>query len=583
MHKKIYKFFHNHFHLKYHNKYRHAKKLFIFDLVLLGLALVILASSLFFFFWKPSITELIDLNISLGADRIKSGEQVRLTIDYINRSELKLLSATLGLELPSGFVIDRQRTPESIFTSNSTFAKIKELAPGAKGQVEIYGWLWTEPNKEEKIVARLSYEPEGTDRHEQKLSHYISKLYDSVLQGELKMASSSFVNQPLGFTYAITNKSTQTIKQINLINNWSDKLIEEKNKKLSLSANEKKEFEGKLITPNKAGKYSLTITPQILINNHLISQKINEQNFVVIAPDIISSAVFPTKISYIEGGQTIPLELNWENKSSFKLQNMRMLLTSNYPDIIDWKQTARANNLKTEKDNLIIDKQARTQLSDGNPGSKDQFTINLYIRPYFNLGQIEKAYLIIKPTMETNLDSVIGQKYSQEGNLAKIPLATQLNLNTETRYYTSTGDQLGRGSLPPQVGKTTKYWVFIQINNTTNPVKDISFKTTLSSGVELTGKDSVTIGQKIKYDKNSRTVSWAYSRLPANSLTGIYFEVQVTPSPDQIGKKLQLTNDLYLSATDELVNKKFDLKSGGLDNILQNNDRGKDNGYMVSS
>ncbi len=75
------KFLRSHYHKRYHGVYQHAKKLFAFDLALLAFAFLMLGSSIFFFFWKPGLTGLIDVSISLGNERIKSGDEVRPTVD----------------------------------------------------------------------------------------------------------------------------------------------------------------------------------------------------------------------------------------------------------------------------------------------------------------------------------------------------------------------------------------------------------------------------------------------------------------------------------------------------------------------
>ncbi len=578
----MYNLLHRHFHLRYHGVYRHAKKLFVFDLALLGLATVMFSASLFFFFWKPGITELIDLNISLGTDRIKSGEEIKLTINYTNNSKIKLAKVILSAHLPAGFIIDKTRTPESIFTSESIFTQPIEILPGAKGQKEIYGWFWAEANKEEKITANLTYQPEETNLREQKLSHLLAKFSESVLQGKLAISSSTFPNQTLKFVYSLTNNSTNEIKEINLTDNLSNKIIPNNLKKFSLQPKATKTINGEFIPTQQSGKLKILVTPRILINNQVITQQPSEQEITIISPNIISSASFPVGTSFADGGQIIPVELSWQNKSNFQVNNLRLKLKANYPQAVNWYLTALNNNAKVEQNTLVIDSSSRTKLSDGKPNSGDQFKINLYLNNNFNLGQNEKVYLELTPVIEASLNSVNSQKFSQEGSKDRLPLVTQINFYNEARYYTSSGDQLGRGPLPPVVGQTTKYWVFAQINNTSNPLKDAFFKTSLPNGIELTGKDSVTIGQPIKYNSNDRSITWNYYNLPANSHTGIYFEVAVTPTASQVGQKLQLTNELYFSATDEFTSKKFNFKQSGVNNILQKNDKGSEKGYLIS-
>lgn len=584
MFKKTFHLFHRHYHLKYKGVYRHAKKLFIFDLALLALALTILSAGIFLFFWKPSLTDLVDLKISLGDKRTKSGEYVHLTIDYLNRSKFKLESTTLSLQLPDGFIIDRAKTSKSLFDETSIFPAVKELPAGAKGQVEIYGWFWTTPNQEEKIVAKLLYKPENTDRREQKISHFLVRLPGSVLNGRLNIAASTFKNQKLNFTYIITNDSNEEVKNISLSHNWPTDIFDKKYQRFSLAANQTQTITGQLTAPSKSGSFSLAITPQILIGNRLITQSIIQKNIQIISPSLYSQAKFSPKISYLEPNGLVPIELKWENKSKFTLQNLRMRLIADQPQIIDWDKTAKENRIKLGKNEIIIDNQTRTKFSDGSPNNGDNFQIQLYLKSHFDYSsKVNQIYLQITPIMEADLGDTAGQKYSEFGNSDKLPLATEVTWQAETRYYTASGDQVGRGPLPPQVGETTKYWIFVHINNTTNPLTNTTLKTSLPWGVEPTGRDSVTIGPNIKYNKNTRLITWSYDNdLPANSYAGVYFEVQVTPTSQQVGQKIKLTDELFFSATDSFVNKKFNLKQDSLDNILPANDIGAGKGYKVS-
>jgi hypothetical protein len=344
---------------------------------------------------------------------------------------------------------------------------------------------------------------------------------------------------------------------------------------ITLPSGGSKVIEGQLLTPNQSGNFSFSITPQVLVNNHLVPQAPAIKELQIFAPQIISSARLSQNLDYAEPGQIIPVELKWENKSGFKLQNITLRLTSNLPGVVDWKKTAKENGAQAEENGLFFDSNFRTNLSDGNPSSVDIFAVKIYLLPNFDLPQIEKANLEIYPVVKAQASQTSGQEFSQEGARIRIPLATKVNFsNIEARYYTSEGDQLGRGPLPPQVGKTTKYWIFVKILNTTNAINKAAFNTSLPEGVEFTGKQSVSIGPQLDYNSASRAISWKYSSLPANSQTGLYFEVAVTPQSFQVGQNILLTNSLQFSATDDFTNKKFDFSRSPLTNILGSNDAG---------
>lgn len=583
MFKGIYKFFHRIYHSRYHGIYRHAKKLFVFDLGLMALAVVMLLSGLFFFFWRPTITDLIDISISLGTGRVKSGDHVKVTIDFTNRSKYNLTNTTLALRLPNGFIVDKTLTPPSIFQPDSTFALPKELKPGAKGQAELFGWFWSEPDKEERITASLSYEPAGTNSLEQKSAVFAVTLPDSVLESSLLMPTSSFPNTPVKFTYTLTNTGSQTVNGISIANNWPDKIMEDKDtQNISLPPSGVKVISGSITIPSKSGKYSLEITPQITANNNLIPQAPVRQEIQTFSPDMPSTIEFLNQIQYAEPGQIIPVQVTWQNKSSYKLRNLSLHIGAGLAGVVDWKKTAAENNAKAQPDGILFDGSSRTNLSNGDPGASDSFTENLYLLPSFNLNGAEKAYVEIIPVINAGLPQVSNQNFSQEGTRVRVPLATELFLKSEARYYTTEGDQLGRGPLPPAVGKTTKYWVFINVSNTSNAVDNATFSAVLPAGVELTGKQSVTVGPELQYNSATRKISWAYDYLPANSQTGIYFEVQVTPDSSQLGKNIVLANSIQFSATDDFVNKIFSLSSPAVTNVLNTNDKGRNLGSKVS-
>ncbi len=571
------------YHKNYHGIYQHAKKLFVFDLALLLLAFVMLGASVFLFLWKPSLAGQIDLSISLGGERIKSGDEIHLTIDYANKSKFKLNDVSLGLRLPEGFIIDRTKTAKEVFSDDSTFAALKEIKAGATGQAEVYGWFWSEPNKDTRFTANLSYQPENSAGREQKLSSFVANLSDSVLTGQLVIPATTLPDSPLKFTYTLKNSSDRELNNIFVTNNWNANVMNEKDTaNISIQPGGIKIIEGQLTTPNKSGNFSFSVIPQILVNNRLVSLTPSAKELQIFAPQIISGARLLQKLDYAEPGQMLPVEISWENKGGVKLQNLTLHLAVNLAGVVDWSKTAKENGGRMEKNGIYFDNNSRTNLSNGNPNSADTFTVNVYLLPSFDLPQSENVSLEIYPMVKAVASAASGQEFIQEGARIRLPLATEVDFsNVEARYYTSEGDQLGRGSLPPQVGKTTKYWIFVKIINTTNALNNAVFNTSLPEGVEFTGKQSTSIGSQLDYNNASRAISWKYNTLPANSQTGLYFEVSVTPQSWQVGQNILLTNSLQFFATDDYTNKKFEFSHPALNNTLKSNDAGYGLGSKV--
>lgn len=577
--KTIYNFFHRHYHRRYHEQYEHAKKLFAFDIFLLGVAIIMFCSTVYLLFWNPGLTDQIDLKISLGDNRIKSGQEVKLTVDYKNRSKYALHDATIALHLPSGFVIDREKTPTNIFSDQSTFF-VQNIKPGAKGQLAVYGYVWVTPKTDIDITALLSYIPENSKNKEQKLGTFLMNLPESVIQAKLQITTTSFANNIVPFSFSLKNTSDQKLKDLDINFNFPGR-INTNNSDLhiiDLDKDSEKIINGNIIMPTKSGQYNLTASVNGKFNNNPVKILDTESIIKTFSPQIDIKTSLKNKVAYAEPEQEISASVAWQNNSQFQLQNQAIRLEFT-PGVVDLKATAKENHFKLDNNGLVIDSSIRTALFNGGPGTSDQFDFKILLLPTFSLGNVENPLLEIKPTFTGELKDVIGQKFQIHGDSATIPLATELSLNPSVRYYSDDGDQLGRGPLPPTVGQTTKYWIFVQLNNSTNPIKDADLKISLNKNAIFTGKQSVTIGPPLYH--NSGNISWNFRELPPHSQTGWYFEAAITPSSEQIGQNINLVNSIKFTGTDKTTGKTFNLQRSDLKNILLPADIGSKKGNNV--
>ncbi len=573
MHKAIYKFFHHHYHSRYHGKYRQAEKLFVFDLVLLFCSIILLGASLFFFFWKPTITDLIDIEFSFGAnERLLSGHEMTLTVGYKNRSKHYLDAVVLALHLPKGFIIDRSKTPESVFSNENTQV-IGKIAPGASGKVEISGIIFAEPNVEEKISAFLSYRPENKNNKEQKISAAFFKTVGSTLLPEIRISSTTLPGHEMPITLALKNTGQTTLTNFSLKSEAKYNFTKnEELQNITLSPGETKAFAGSLTAPNETGSHSLRFNFDILVNNETIRFQTLEKEINVISPTISTGLKSVFTNSFADANDTVPVRLYWNNSGQYTLKNVRLRISTT-PGVVDLRATAAQNRLKLENGELIADKTTRSSLSSSAPGSSDEFVINLKLLSFFRTddhGQLE-----IQIVSEAELPEMPDQKFSQTSSeIVRLPLATQIGWKIRPVYYTEGGDQLGRGPLPPIIGDTTKYWIFIEIENGVNAIVNNNFSAILGDGVEFTGKQSVSVGSEMTYNKSSNIMSWDHGYAADLSNIGLYFEVAVKPTMAQLGKKIVLVKSINFTADDDITGKKLQLIRGELDNSLSDEDQG---------
>ena len=583
--KRIHHHLHRHYHKNYHGKYSHAKQLFIFDIFLLVLAVAIFISSVVFLLRKPTVKDDVEMVMTTNVQTLKSGTPVKLIFEFTNTSKVTLHPSTLAVRLPHGFIIDRTKTPETVLNKNNTIALSTPLAPGAKGRVEIEGVWWTDPRQPETLFATLSYHEDKNENLDQKLISFTPTIPTSVLETHLNIATSTFPNQTIPFEYSLTNNSDASITNLSVTPNWSGSITFSTSTSLqniSLGSRETKKITGSIIAPKDADNYPFEIRSHVRVQDRTLNQTSNKESMRVVYPAIVSEARLSEPLPYLEPGQEIPVEIHWQNNSTFTLSNQRLRVQFSPSGIIDLAATAQNNRVSVEGNGLIITSVHKTALTNGQPGSGDTFTLKLQTLPSFNLAG-EHVKLEIVPSIDAEALLVKEQRFNREGNKLSIPVASTVALTrNEVRYYTPEGDQIGRGTLPPKVGETTKYMILLQVSNSINELKDAELAIQLAPGVTFNPSgQGVTLGPRLQYNAEANTVSWKYSNVPAQSKPEWNFMVEVTPTPEQIGKTLPLVNSGVFTATDVEVGKKFEIEIKGTDNVLPKNDKGSRMGTKV--
>ena len=132
---------------------------------------------------------------------------------------------------------------------------------------------------------------------------------------------------------------------------------------------------------------------------------------------------------------------------------------------------------------------------------------------------------------------------------------TNIQLKVEGRYFDDDNIAVGTGPLPPVVGKTTTFRVYWSIANSLHEVTDVAVKTTLPAGVEWVNKYLVKVGN-ISYSARDNSITWSIDRISPNKSfddVNVWFDVSVTPTPQQAKKLLILTDQTTLTATDKLT------------------------------
>ncbi|MFA6475368.1 MAG: hypothetical protein WCV88_04180 [Patescibacteria group bacterium] len=147
---------------------------------------------------------------------------------------------------------------------------------------------------------------------------------------------------------------------------------------------------------------------------------------------------------------------------------------------------------------------------------------------------------------------------SATGTIAgvNIPIYTK-SLSYQTKYNSTLNFSqvarydLGYGPHPMRAWDVSAVRVFWQVEDFTNDLSNVTIQTTLPTQVEWTGLSAVTEGGAMAYNPATRVVTWHTSSIPSFAhAQGCSFEVRVIPNSAQVGKNINITNEVKFTARD---------------------------------
>lgn len=555
----------------YHLKFAHAKKLFAFDMILLLSTIVLFAMATFWWLYDPTITELVhlDVTVSTETNRLRSGDDITLSISYSNDSDVSLIDPILHIKLPIGFVTEEMNKEQSFYNGGNIMKiPLDNVPPDNSGELLLKGKYYGPKDEDQSIETMLIYKQEGKSAPESDIHRLFltARETSSIISLEMQEYIIPGVLTPV--TLTITNKQNHSLPPIQITPDMGYAYL--KNglptvgiftpesgtwKIESLSPNSSAKLEGYIHVPTNTKDDTLPwrLASSIELNNTNILEYTKIFDLPIAQPDVRTTDTWSK--SFVQFGDKITLTVNAKNTGNVSLEN---------PYIVYMGKTYLFNTSNLAKDETIS---LALPLSAEADGIK-------------NLQNGEPIF-IPKIDFYASIPGVTGYTYTSPIDITPLPIGTTISLNQSSRYYTTEGDQLGRGPLPPQVGKETKYWIFTQIQNTVGELTDVKFSTTLAPEAIWTGKSSVSKGNNLIYIPDKKTLTWSSNSLQPYESVGIYFEIAITPTEKDRKTIPQLITKSSVSGEDLYVKKTISADFGAMRASLSEDAIGKEKGVIV--
>jgi hypothetical protein len=571
------------YHDRYHLNYVHAKKLFVFDIMLLLGTLFLMVATVLWKTYDPTITNYVQLNIAAyTADgtplsRISSGEPVTYIITYQNTSDVIMERPQILLTLPQFFDITDIRSTNSAYDAQTSKFALPDLRPNDTGTIEVEGVYFGTPDVYEDVQVSLSYVQAGRTNTEVRHARIISSLRDAVLVASLTGAETIRANGTFPITLTLTNSGVLPLDNIILSTSTAYGTItwDTLSPLPQLGAYSSTTVQGIFtadIKDTNINNISIAVTPALIRAGSVVPQDTVQLSMTVVHPSVrIESATIREETA--QGGDTITLSVEILNTGDSLLEDVTLVLPLSASTINIVGSRALSAETIIRENELI-----RTISPSLNPKERILVEIPLLLQAIPQGGTDMR--LSLTPRVRA---TALGSTTPLQTELTTNPIAigTSLIVQAESRYYTNEGDQLGRGALPPTVGQETKYWAFITLQNTTSQVSSLRVNGTLGETVSWTGRTSVSAGNDITYTATNRTWQYTLPNLAPYQTVGIYMELAITPTESMRGTIPVLLQNISVQGQDEYIDEALTKSISRIDASLPNDTRGNALGITV--
>lgn len=567
-------------------RYKFNKKHLVMDILIVAGILILIGLNIFWAYggFHYFINNL-NVVVSAAKTEYKSGESAAFTINYANNNSYKIEEAVLSVRWPKNFQVEKVSVAN--FNLENNILDLGSLKAGANGGFTASGRVIGDLNEEQILAANINYYKTSKSgvrmigQFENNDSFKL-KINNSFLSVKNDLPDRLVNQEKWPWTIKIKNNSEdiaygKVIVAPNVDNEFTTDQKEYAIENLTQGKEADVVVYGKLITDKISKSLSFKVYWQkrdlkLLQTDFQKETPVLQPNFRlkhIISPFRQSGSEASKTGGAINPGEWVDLIVDYNNAGDYTLENVELSLnlTGAYWDLSQVeKETGRVVG-----DKIVWNFSDLPRLALIQPHEKGEIKLSVKTREF------------VSDSQALNLASSTSARYKIGGQAVEIigdEISSRLNSNLSASvypiYFAPTGDQLGRGPLPPRVGKETKYWIFVKLINDINAVKNVSVKIELPMNVVATGSTNVPVGDPIQFDNNKRELIWQISEIPVKPANiGFAFEAGIIPTLLQTGTYPALIDSIVVSGNDSFTGDKIEKTFGSVTTRLINDLKGK--------
>lgn len=591
---------------RYKVRYKYNIKHLIFDIALLaGIAVMIAVNVFLFFVLSDVLVDRTRLEIKIAPEAVVSGDDIIYSLQYLNDNKRRIEDAKLAIDFPEGFIF--KKSDNNTFDAKSNTFSIGDLEPGGNGKIKISGQILGQVDSVQTISATISYlqvkDDEGKVKKQKKKIEYGEyKISNSALKTEVNLPSKIVNSQNFDFEIKYKNNSDNDLPEVVIRPFWppqergrqedfsfvsSEPALTDQGWRLGrieagqegvIKITAKVEASGQL---NKDFK----IDSNIIFEGNVFNQSQSVKTAKIVYPKFLVSQKINGWQDYnIKPGEELEYTIIYKNEEDSDITDLKLEaeLMGEHFDL----DSIKAENAFVEENKISWSQDDLVKLAFVKKGQSNEVKFKVKIKSKVDIRDLsdkkENLLLISRVKAEYKYGE---QNVELTASRMESKLGSYLEVNSFGRYYLE-GEQLGRGPLPPIVGEETKYWIFWNIANTTNKVKNVKISGKLPANVSWTGEQG--FASNVDYNPAEREISWFIDEVDTHTgvihpSVGTAFAVKLTPSAGQVGTAPLLLKDIKITGEDEFTGQFLENWSNNVSTNLVYDQKAQAKGIKVIS
>ena len=529
----------NHYHKHYKTRYQErAHLVFMLDAVLVTVALAMLGLALYFRFAYHPLRDDFKLTL-LTEQTIVSGTETTFSVRIVNSGETKLHGAKLAVHLPKTFV-PAEAPPR--YDAETGEIAIGEMLEDVSNEYRFRGTLLGPAGSADVYVHFMAQNDEG--QSDETLTKGFLRWESSAIETRYELPEAVVPGQTVAFALRVKNGSALTFENVSVTPKWPDGFkLQNATPPLYRGAVALGRLEaGKEVEVKFSGRFNgaadlfrLTAALNGTLGKETFLLSQTHADIRMAAVDLKLEAAFAENVpAFVRPGEEVAVLVRYHNDGLETIKNLSLAIA---PEV------NTLGEVRWETSNRIA------SLGAGERGERKAF---VRVRDAVSRYAVNPVFRAVpQATFSIDDPKIVDARVS--GPAVETKISGSARLRAVARYYTSEGDQLGRGPLPPRVGKATRYWIFASLESGATETQDGVVTFRLPSNVSWTNRAAVTVGQDLVLEGDRLIWRLGATEPHAGVLheaPSASFEVTLTPSSEQVGTTPSLVLEAAYSGRD---------------------------------